>query len=115
LPPANNVTWRGPSALLDGQNTLDNVKTNLTGGYYDAGDNIKFGFPGAFTMTLLSWGAIEYGSRYEAIGEMEHIMEIIKWGTDYILETFNASNVDKIYVQVHTKHTVLLFSFKTWC
>jgi hypothetical protein len=23
--------------------------------------------------------------------------------------------VDKIYVQVHTKHTVLLFSFKTWC
>ncbi len=66
-------------------------------------------------MTLLSWGAIEYGSRYEAIGEMEHIMEIIKWGTDYILETFNASNVDKIYVQVHTKHAVLLFSFKTWC
>ncbi|KAH9545068.1 hypothetical protein CY35_12G029600 [Sphagnum magellanicum] len=105
LPPANNVTWRGPSALLDGQNTLDNVKTNLTGGYYDAGDNIKFGFPGAFTMTLLSWGAIEYGSRYEAIGEMEHIMEIIKWGTDYILETFNASNVDKIYVQVGVGNT----------
>ena len=26
------------------------------GGYYDAGDNIKFGFPLAFSLTMLSWG-----------------------------------------------------------
>jgi hypothetical protein len=40
----------------------DRPQVNLTGGYYDAGDNVKFGFPMAFTVTLLSWSAMEYGS-----------------------------------------------------
>jgi endoglucanase len=51
------VPWRGSSGLLDGQ--LAGV--DLTGGYYDAGDNVKFGFPMAFSVTLLSWSVIEYG------------------------------------------------------
>ena len=28
------------------------LQVDLTGGYYDAGDNVKFGFPMAFTATL---------------------------------------------------------------
>ncbi|GER32900.1 endoglucanase [Striga asiatica] len=28
---------------------------NLVGGYYDGGDKVKFGFPMAFTVTMLSW------------------------------------------------------------
>lgn len=75
---------------------------NLTGGYYDAGDNIKFGFPGAYAMTLLSWSVIEYKAKYQAAGELNHIKEIIKWGTDYMLKTFNytSPNVADVIAQV---------------
>lgn len=73
---------------------------NLTGGFYDAGDNIKFGFPGAYAITLLSWSVIEYSAKFVASGELDHAKSLIKWGTDYMLKTFNASGVDKIYCQV---------------
>jgi len=43
LPPDNQVDWRGDSDLSDGS---DNG-VNLTGGYHDAGDLVKFGLPEA--------------------------------------------------------------------
>jgi endoglucanase len=78
------------------------VKGGLVGGYYDAGDNIKFHFPMAFSMTLLSWSVLEYSAKYKAVGEYDHVRELIKWGTDYLLLTFNnsASTIDKLYAQV---------------
>ncbi|KAH7426357.1 hypothetical protein KP509_11G098200 [Ceratopteris richardii] len=103
LPKHNNISWRGNSALKDG--SLQSV--DLVGGYYDAGDNIKFGFPGAFTITVLSWSVIEYSAKYEAIGELDHVKELIKWGTDYLLKTFNSSapSIDIVWGQVGTGGT----------
>lgn len=97
----NGIPWRGDSCLHDGS-TLSDVKGGLVGGYYDAGDNIKFHFPMAFSMTLLSWSVIEYGHKYKAIGEYDHVTDIIKWGTDYLLRTFNSSatTITKMYSQV---------------
>ncbi|MQM19986.1 hypothetical protein Taro_052998 [Colocasia esculenta] len=90
IPRHNNVSWRGNSGMKDG--ISDNAaKKNLVGGYYDAGDAIKFNFPMSFAMTMLSWSVIEYSAKYEAAGELEHVKEIIKWGTDYFLKTFNNS------------------------
>lgn len=99
----NNVSWRGDSGMQDGINNTS-PPVNLVGGYYDAGDQIKFSFPGAFTVTMLSWSVIEYSQKYEAIGELSHVKEIIRWGTDYILKTFNSSatKIDRIYCQVGT-------------
>jgi endoglucanase len=37
------------------------MQVDLVGGYYDAGDNIKFGFPMAFTTTMLAWSVLEFG------------------------------------------------------
>lgn len=78
------------------------IKRNLVGGYYDAGDAIKFNFPMSFAMTMLSWSVIEYKAKYEAAGELDHVKEIIKWGTDYLLKTFNnsADTIDRIAAQV---------------
>ncbi|KAK1389180.1 hypothetical protein POM88_017358 [Heracleum sosnowskyi] len=64
---------------------------NLVGGYYDVGDAIKFNFPQSFAMTMLSWSVIEYSAKYEAAWELNHIKDVIKWGTDYLLKTFNSS------------------------
>ncbi|RRT65080.1 hypothetical protein B296_00041309 [Ensete ventricosum] len=100
LPKNNGVPWRGDSGLKDGSEQTD-VKGGLVGGYYDAGDNIKFHFPMAFSMTLLSWSVIEYSDKYKDIGEYDHVRELIKWGTDYLLKTFNSSatTITKIYSQ----------------
>ncbi len=102
LPPSNNISWRGTSAMRDGSDAIGASPTDLTGGFYDAGDNIKFGFPGAYAMTLLSWSAIEYAEKYKAAGEFDHVKEIIKWGTDYIMTTFNISstNIQTVFAQV---------------
>ncbi|KAI3963921.1 hypothetical protein MKX01_022492, partial [Papaver californicum] len=93
------VPWRGPSGLQDGNST---VEGGLVGGYYDAaGNNMKCNFPMAFSMSMLSWSVIEYSHKYKSMGEYDHIREIIKWGTDYLLLTFNSSatKIDKIFSQ----------------
>ena len=48
------------------------------GGYYDAGDNVKFGLPMAFTVTILPCSVIEYGQKMASSGELGHAMEAIK-------------------------------------
>ncbi|KAL6494448.1 hypothetical protein OROGR_031248 [Orobanche gracilis] len=102
LPKHNNVSWRGNSCLNDGKSDSSTLFKDLTGGYYDAGDAIKFNFPQSFAMTMLSWSVIEYSAKYEAAGELNHVKDIIKWGTDYFLKTFNhtADTIDRIVAQV---------------
>lgn len=99
LPKNNRVSWRGDSGLKDG---LPDVVGGLVGGYYDGGSNTKFHFPMAFSMTMLSWSLIEYSQKFKAINEYDHMRDVLKWGTDYLLLTFNnsATRLDHIYAQV---------------
>ncbi|KAI3765034.1 hypothetical protein L2E82_15055 [Cichorium intybus] len=53
---------------------------------YDAGDNVKFGLPMAFTVTMMSSSIMEYGNHMGASGELSHAMEAGKWGTDYLIK-----------------------------
>lgn len=62
------------------------MKIDLSGGYYDAGDNVKFGFPMAYTITLLSWGAIDFQSKLSAKHELPNALKAIRWGTDYLIK-----------------------------
>ncbi|XP_022861725.1 endoglucanase 25-like [Olea europaea var. sylvestris] len=102
LPKHNNVSWRGNSCLNDGKSDSATIFKDLVGGYYDAGDAIKFNFPQSFAMTMLSWSVIEYSAKYEAAGELSHVKDIIKWGTDYFLKSFNstADSIDQLVMQV---------------
>lgn len=102
LPKHNNVSWRGNSCTHDGKSDSSSLFKDLSGGFYDAGDAIKFNFPASFSMTMLSWSVIEYSAKYEAAGELNHVKEIIKWGSDYFLKTFNhtADSIDRIVAQV---------------
>ncbi|OEL30581.1 Endoglucanase 2 [Dichanthelium oligosanthes] len=82
LPGGQRIAWRDNSGLLDGKaNGVD-----LVGGYYDAGDNVKFGLPMAFTVTMMSWSILEYGDQMAAAGELGHAVEAVKWGTDYFVK-----------------------------
>src|SRR5262245_39886218 len=78
-PSWNRVSWRGPSALNDGSD----VGVNLTGGWYDAGDHVKFGFPMAGSTTLLAWGAIEYRTAYSNAGQLTNLLNNLRFVNDY--------------------------------
>ena len=80
------------------------MQVDLVGGYYDAGDNVKFGFPMAFTTTMLSWSVIEFGGLMK--GELQNAREAIRWATDYLLKA--TAQPDIIYVQV-SEFSVLQF------
>ncbi|CAN1240588.1 Endoglucanase 8, partial [Linum grandiflorum] len=92
LPPDQRLKWRRDSALRDGST----VGRDLSGGYYDAGDNIKFGFPMAFTTTLLSWSVIEFGKTMGP--ELKNAVKAVRWATDYLLKVTVDPGV--VYVQV---------------
>ncbi|CAI9094296.1 OLC1v1030011C1 [Oldenlandia corymbosa var. corymbosa] len=82
LPRNQRVQWRGNSGLMDGKAS----GVDLIGGYYDAGDNVKFGLPMAYTVTMMCWSVIEYGHQMSVSGELSHALDAIKWGTDYFIK-----------------------------
>ena len=58
----------------------------MTGGWYDAGDHVKFGFPMAYSVTMLSWGLVEYRDAYRDAGELSYMLDSIKWPLDYFMK-----------------------------
>nr|QCQ73723.1 endo-(1,4)-beta-D-glucanase [Litchi chinensis] len=80
LPSTQRMTWRKDSALHDGFD----IGVDLVGGYYDAGDNVKFSFPMAFTITTLAWSLLEFGHHMKS--EYQNAADALKWGTDYLLK-----------------------------
>jgi endoglucanase len=98
LPTDNRIKWRGDSALNDGAD----VGRDLSGGYYDAGDHVKFGLPMAAANTMLAWGGVEYKQAYQKSGQWDEFLDAVKWGTDYFLKTHvtEGSKTKELYVQV---------------
>ncbi|MBY9007667.1 MAG: glycoside hydrolase family 9 protein [Candidatus Lokiarchaeota archaeon] len=94
LPDDNPVIWRGDSALNDGEDW----GVNLTGGYYDAGDNVKYNLPMANTLATLAWSIYEFNSTFIAIDQINETLDAIKWGTDYLLKCHTAP--DEYFFQV---------------
>ncbi|KAL7108877.1 hypothetical protein ACP275_06G140800 [Erythranthe tilingii] len=88
LPPDQRVQWRGDSALHDGKTG----GIDLVGGYYDAGDNVKFGFPMAYTVTMLAWSVVEFGNNLKARNEYWNALKAVKWGTDYMMKAHPEPN-----------------------
>ncbi|HAA19845.1 MAG TPA: hypothetical protein DCP28_14180, partial [Cytophagales bacterium] len=88
LSPNNPVTWRAESASNDGSD----VGHDLTGGWYDAGDHVKFGFPMAFTATLLAWGAHDYEAGYASANSLADIKEHLRFVNDYFIKCHTAPN-----------------------
>ncbi|XP_033140644.1 endoglucanase 9 isoform X1 [Brassica rapa] len=94
LPTDQQLSWRASSGLSDGSS----ANVDLTGGYYDAGDNIKFNFPMAFTTTMLSWSTLEYGAQMGP--HLQNVSRVnIRWATDYLLKCATATP-GKLYVGV---------------
>ena len=79
--PDHRVSWRGPSGLVDGAG----VGHDLTGGWYDAGDHVKFGVPMAYSATALAWGALDFREGYIAAEQLELVQAHLRHVNDYFL------------------------------
>ena len=88
-PAWNRVSWRGDSAMRDGAD----AGLDLTGGWFDAGDHVKFGLPMAFTTTMLAWGAVENRSAYAASGQLTHLLNNLRVPNDYFIKAHPSANV----------------------
>ncbi|KAL4221552.1 hypothetical protein ACF0H5_019809 [Mactra antiquata] len=92
LPPNNPVPWRRDSGLNDSDNGHD-----LTGGWYNGGDHVKFTMPMAFSTWVLEWGMYEFTNAYTS--QRQNICNMIKWPLDYFLKCWVEQN-QTLYVQV---------------
>ena len=86
--------WRGDSGMSDGAD----VGLDLTGGLYDAGDNVKFNLPMAYTASMLAWSVYEDKDAYQKSGQLDYALGNIKWICDYLIKCHPSDNV--YYYQV---------------
>jgi endoglucanase len=81
--------WRGDAQLQDGQdNGLD-----LTGGWVDAGDNVKFIFPMTEAVAVLAWGGIEYRQAMVDSGQLNWLLNQLRWANDWFIKAHPSPNV----------------------
>ena len=69
LPEWNRVEWKGDS------NTIDEID----GGWYDAGDHVKFNLPMAYSASMLAWGLYQYPDGLEKCGEMKNYVNNLEF------------------------------------
>ncbi|HET9315429.1 MAG TPA: glycoside hydrolase family 9 protein, partial [Vicinamibacteria bacterium] len=70
----------------------------LTGGWYDAGDHVKFGLPMAASATMLAWGLVDYRDGFQDAGQLDEALDNLRWATDYFVRAHTAPN--ELYGQV---------------
>jgi len=98
--PFEKVKWRVPAALNDGSD----VGVDLSKGWFDAGDHVKFNLPMAYSATMLEWGMLEAKDAYKKAGALDFAKKQIKYVLDYFLNAYNQRGVgssdDIVYYQV---------------
>jgi endoglucanase len=70
--------WLDP----EGKGTVD-----VSGGFYDAGDHVKFGLPQGYTASTLGWAFYEFRQAFVETGQEAHMLETLRWFTDYFLRS----------------------------
>ncbi|MEA2028103.1 MAG: glycoside hydrolase family 9 protein, partial [Campylobacterota bacterium] len=96
--PFERVTWREAIASGDGSD----VGVDLDGGWFDAGDHVKFNLPMSYSATMLIWSMIDYPDSYK---EIDYSTAQVKYALDYLLRSYDAGQIgqygdDKLYYQV---------------
>lgn len=74
---AENKAYLDP----DGNGCVD-----LTGGWHDAGDHVKFGLPGSYSASTLGWGYYEFPEAYKETGLDKHVEDELRWINDYFMK-----------------------------
>jgi endoglucanase len=92
---SNNVfsSWRGACHTSDSDGSID-----LTGGFHDAGDHVKFGLPQFWTASVMGWALYEYRDIFDNAGVTTKMLSTMKYFTDFILKCHSDRNT--LYYEV---------------
>ncbi len=71
----NEVSWRADCMVND----------FVPGGWFDAGDHLKFALTNAYSANLLAWGLLQYTDGVTDVGEYEEYMLNLEWVLDYLV------------------------------
>lgn len=66
--------------------------------HQDDRNYMKFTVPLAHSITLISWGAIEWLEGYEKANQTRYLHDMLRWGTDWLIKAHPSDNV--LFVQV---------------
>ena len=70
---------------------------DVSGGFHDAGDHVKFGLPEAYAGSVVSWGYYEFRDAYKETGQDAHVETICRYFCDYFMRsTFRDDSGDVI-------------------
>ncbi len=114
------LTWRGDCHTYDGQAEISKAenfnsaaaaimdpdgdgKMDLSGGYHDAGDHVKFNLTIGYSLSSLAMSDYLNDGVYADIGCMDHFAAVLKRGCDYLMKTTaldGSGNVVSICYQV---------------
>ncbi|WP_303825477.1 glycoside hydrolase family 9 protein [Ruminococcus flavefaciens] len=95
------LTWRGDCHTYDSAASVGSLdgslksavdpdgdgKVDVSGGFHDAGDHIKFNLTIGFGMNSLALSEYLNPGVYEKAGCKDHLIYELKWGADYLMKT----------------------------
>ena len=95
------LTWRGDCHTYDGNASVGSLsgsarsavdpdgdgKVDLSGGFHDAGDHIKFNLTIGFGINSLALSEYLNPGIYEKAGCKDHLIYELRWGADYLMKT----------------------------
>lgn len=87
------LSWRGNCHTYDKNvtTTINGVtyKVDVSGGFHDAGDHVKFGLPQGYAATMLGMSYYQFPDAYTGTGQTAHLKKI----TDYFCDYFKRCTV----------------------
>ncbi len=111
----NCLTWRGNCHVQDAEASLDKAEglsaasksaimaqnggsaiVDVSGGYHDAGDHIKFSMTMGFSMASLGWSYYSYPEAYQKSGCEDHLLEILRHSADYFMKVTYLDDSDRV-------------------
>ena len=95
------LTWRGDCHTYDAEVSVGDLggseksivdpdgdgKVDVSGGFHDAGDHIKFNLTIGFGINSLALSDYLNPEVYEKAGCKDHLIYELKWGADYLMKT----------------------------
>ena len=112
------ISWRGNCHTYDSKASLDRADNypsqyravidpdgdgtvDVSGGYHDAGDHVKFNLTMGFAGNSLALAAYLHPETFEDAGAKEHLLKIVKRNADYLMKTTCLDNNGDVVAVCH--------------
>lgn len=85
----HRLAWRTHSCL----DCKGDFGEDLSGGWFEAANTMKWTQPKAFTVTQLAFSVYMYGDAMKQINEKDETLKVIRWGSEYFINGHPRPNV----------------------